>query len=374
MDKSVTKVALDTHKKQHTVAWVNCETGQTDVFTVKNNLKDIKKMVRKLKKESSTTLHFCYEAGVCGFTLKRQLESLDCACDVIAPSLVPTKPGDRIKTDRRDAKKLLGLFAAGELTMIYPPNVEQEAARELTRCRQAASEDLKRVRHQLLKFLTRHGYVFKEGKKHWTLKHKAWLAALTFDHADLERAFSLIHMEMQHCEQRLEDLDKEVLALAARPEYSEVVHLLRCFRGIDTLTAIILVTEIFDFGRFRSADALMCYLGLVPSEYSSGEKQLRHGITKAGNSRVRRVLVESAWHYRHRPVVGKALKRRRDGQPPWATAIADRAMSRLHKRYHALINRGKLPQKVAVAIARELVGFIWALMRTHQQHVSLEAS
>jgi len=373
VEKSVTKVALDTHKKQHTVAWVNCDTGETEVFKTKNNAKDIKKMVSKLKKASGNMLHFCYEAGVCGFTLKRRLEALGCQCDVIAPSLVPTKAGDRIKTDRRDAKKLLGHFVADQLTVVYPPNTQQEAAREITRCRQAAFENLKRIRHQLIKFLTRHGYIYKEGS-HWTQKHDQWLSGLQFDQNDLQQVFALIYMELQHCMQRLKSLDKELDTLAQRPEYRETVGLLRCFRGIDTVTAIVVITEIFDFGRFESASSLMAYLGLVPSEYSSDSKQVRGGITKTGNGRVRRVLIESAWHYRHRPNVGLRLKTRRKDQPQWAVDIADRAMLRLFKRYHHLVNRGKIPQKVTVAIARELAGFIWAIMQKHQCYTASRAA
>ena len=171
---------MDTHKKQHVVAFVNLETGETEVLTVKNNAKDIKKMVRKITKQSSGKLHFCYEAGVCGFTLKRQLEALGCQCDVIAPSLIPIKKGERIKTDRRDVKKLLAYFLSGELTIVYPPTLKQEADRELTRCRETAHENLKRVRHQLVKFLTRHGYIYQDGS-HWTQKHFGWLRSLQFD-------------------------------------------------------------------------------------------------------------------------------------------------------------------------------------------------
>ncbi len=365
MQNTITRVALDTHKNQHTVGFVNLETGETEVFTVKNNAKDIKKMVRKIAKQSSGELHFCYEAGVCGFTLKRQLEALGCKCDVIAPSLVPTKKGDRIKTDHRDTKKLLVQFIAGELTVVYPPTVKQEADRELTRCRHAAQEDLKRIRHQLVKFLTRHGYIYRDGR-HWTKKHFQWLGSLQFDESKLREVFDHYSVQLQHCMQRLETLDKEVKSLAESSDYKEIVGLLRCFRGIDTLTAITLITEIIDFGRFSSPRKLMHYLGLVPSEYSSDETHKRGGITKTGNKRVRRLLVESSWHYRHRAWVSKDLKRRRQDQPEWGIAIADQAMSRLHKRYWRLQDRGKLPSKVVVAIARELAGFIWAVLREHQ--------
>jgi len=365
VENTITKVAMDTHKKQHTVGFVNLETGETEVFTVKNNAKDIKKMVRKITKQSSGELHFCYEAGVCGFTLKRQLEALGCKCDVIAPSLVPTKKGDRIKTDRRDVKKLLGQFIAGELTVVYPPTLKQEADRELTRCRHAAQEDLKRSRQQLLKFLTRHGYIYRDGN-HWTQKHFQWLRSLQFDDSRLREVFDHYYSQFQYCMQRLETLDKEVESLAKSPQYNEIVGLLRCFRGIDTLTAITLITEIIEFGRFSSPRKLMHYLGLVPCEYSSDETHKRGGITKTGNKRVRRVLVESAWHSRHQVCVSKGLKRRRDGQPQWAIAIADQAMSRLHKRYWRLMERGKLKHKVVVALARELAGFIWAILREYQ--------
>ena len=373
MAESITKIALDTHKNQHTVAMVDIETGEMNVFSVKNTAKDIKKMVVKIKKQSAGLVHFCYEAGVCGFALKRQLEALGCACDVIAPSLVPTKKGDRIKTDRRDAKKLLGQFIADQLTVVYPPNAEQEAAREITRCRQAAQENLKRIRHQLLKFLTRHGYIYREGG-HWTQKHLQWLKSLDLDLPDLRQVFESYFTELQHCMQRLDGLDKEVQSLADRPAYRPVVGFLRCFRGIDTLTATTVLTEIFEFGRFSSPRKLMCYLGQVPSEYSSDDKHKRGGITKTGNKRVRRLLVESAWHYRHRPWVSKDLKRRRKDQPQWAVDIADNAMSRLNKRYWHLTNRGKLPTKVAVALSRELAGFIWAVLREHQSRQQGQAA
>jgi len=251
------------------------------------------------------------------------------------------------------------------LTEVEAPSLAQEAAREITRCREAAQENLKRARHQLLKFLTRHGYVYRDGR-HWTQKHDRWLRSLPFDQADLREVFDWYYTELQHCLQRLATLDKEVAALAERPEYREAVGALRCFRGIDTLTAVTVLTEIFEFGRFPSPRKLMAYLGLVPSEYSSAESRRTGAITKAGNRRVRRLLVESAWHYRHRPLVSQELKRRRQDQPPWAVDLADRAMTRLHKRYWRLLDRGKAPQGVVVALARELAGFLWAVLHEQQ--------
>lgn len=361
MDTSITYVAMDTHKKEHAIALAYADTGEIEGFTVTNTAREIKKMVKRIQRKAPGAVRFCYEAGVCGFVLKRRIEALGSDCMVIAPSLVPVKRGDRIKTDRRDAQKLLGQFMAGQLTEVYPPDPEQEAAREITRCREAAREDLGRVRHQLIKFLTRHGYIFRDGK-HWTGKHKTWLNALTFDSSDLEEVFHVYLMKVEHGEQCLRTRTKAVETLAARPAYKEAVGRLRCLHGVDTLTAISLLTELFEFGRFDSPRRLMAYLGLVPSEYSSGDKRRPGAITKTGNRRARRLLIESAWHYRHRPRLSKTLKRRRDGQPPWAIDVADRAMVRLHKRYRRLIERSKLAHKVVVAVARELAGFIWALL------------
>lgn len=359
-----TYVAMDTHKKEHRVAVLDRQTGALQEFTVKNTVQDITKMVKRIQKNSDGQVRFCYEAGVCGFTLKRRIEGLGGECRVIAPSLVLTKPGERIKTDRRDAKKLLGQFVAGQLTEVVAPDPQQEAARELTRIRQTAQENLKRVRHQLVKFLTRHGYLYHQGR-HWTGRHLAWLRSLEFDLPDLQEVFDSYFTQLQHCMQRLAALDKQVERLAQREPYREIVGLLRCFRGIETLTAITLLTELFEWGRFESPRALMAYLGLVPSEYSSGSRRRPGAITKTGNERIRRLLVEGGWHYRHRPWVSRELKRRRQDQPQWAIDLADRAMLRLYQRYWRLLERGKVPNQAVVAVARELAGFLWAVLREY---------
>jgi len=365
MENTITCVAMDTHKKNHKVALHYPGDEQIVQFVIKNTVSDIKKMVKKIKKRAPAEAEFCYEAGVCGFTLKRRIEALGCKCTVIAPSLTPIKPGDRIKTDRRDAMKLLAMFKAGLLTEVHAPDTKQEAARELTRCRQTAQENLKRIRHQVLKFLVRHGYVYSDGN-HWTQKHLRWLRGLEFDISQLSDVFDCYFTEMQHCLQRLASLDREVETLAQSDRYKEVVGFLCCFHGINTLTAITIITEIFDFGRFSSPGELMSYLGLTPSENSSGENQKKGSITRAGNKRVRRLLVETAWHYRHRYNVSNVLKQRRHGQPQWAIDIADRARHRLGKRYWYLVNNGKMPCKATVAIARELSGFIWSVFKEYQ--------
>jgi len=364
MENSITYVAMDTHKKQHRIALVYPNDEQIIEFSVKNTPTEIRKMVRKIKRNAPGQVQFCYEAGVCGFTLQRRIEALGCKCSVIAPSLTPRKPGERKKTDRRDAKKLLGLLMADMLTGVYPPDEQQEAARELTRCREAAQENLKRIRHQLHKLLVRHGYVFIDGQ-HWTQKHLRWLEAVEFDSASgglLQEVFDSYFTEMRHCLQRVKTLDRELEKLAQSEGYREVVGILRCFYGIETLTAISIIAEVFDFGRFASARDFMGYLGLTPSESSSGEKEHKGPITKTGNKRTRRLLTEAAWHHRHAYGVSNALRKRREGQPKWAIDIADRAWVRLRKRYRRLVHKGKLPCKATMAVARELAGFIWSAL------------
>jgi len=355
---------MDTHKKEHVVALHY--PGQEEVirFSVKNTVSEIARMVKRITKQARGDVAFCYEAGICGFALKRRIESLGCKCVVIAPSLTPIKPGERIKTDHRDAVRLLGMFKSGLLTEVYPPDQQQEAARELTRCRDVVRQNLNRVRHQLGKLLIRHGYIYTDGD-HWTHKHLNWMRHLEFDQPMLRDVFDDYFTEMLHCLERLASLDKQLERLAQSEPYKDVVGLLRCFYGIDTLAAITIVTEIFDFGRFAGPRELMSYLGLTPSESSSGEKEKKGPITKAGNKRVRRILAEISWHYRHPAGISKTLRRRRKGQPQWAIDIADRAGQRLRRRYWHLVNAGKIPCKAVIAVARELADFIWVLFREY---------
>lgn len=365
MENTITYAAMDTHKKQHKIALHYPCREEIVEFTVDNTAEAIRKMVNKIRKQAPGDIEFCYEAGVCGFALKRRIEQLGCRCMVIAPSLVPRKPGQRVKTDRRDAKKLLAMFKAGLLTEVQAPDEHQEAARELTRLRETAKDNLQRVHHQLLKFLTRHGYVYRQGR-HWTQRHRVWLRSLEFTEPMLKEVFESYFNEMIYCADRLENLDREVGVLADSKEYKEVVGLLCCYHGIDTLTAITIITEIFEFGRFESPRHLMSYLGLTPSEDSSGDKEKKGAITKTGNKRIRRLLNEASWHYRHRYVPSTALKKRRKGQPKWAVEIADAAGRRLSKRHRDLTNRGKMPCKANIAVARELAGFLWFTITQYQ--------
>ena len=373
MENNITYIAMDTHKKEHKIALHYPGQQEIETNTVRNTAPEISRMVKKILKKAPGEVRFCYEAGICGFSLKRRIESFGCKCAVIAPSLIPVKPGERIKTDRRDALKLLAMFKAGMLTEVYAPDLKQESARELTRLRDSARKNLMTARHRLLKFLTRHGYIYHEGD-HWTRKHFQWLRSLELENAVMRDVFDNYFTEMEHCIGRLESLDKEVMQLAQSEPYKKIVGIIKCFYGIDTLTAISIITEIFDFGRFESPRCLMSYLGLTPSESSSGEKQKKGPITKAGNKHVRRLLTEVCWHYRHPYHVSKELKRRRKDQPQWAIDIADRAAQRLRKRYWHLINSCKMPCKAITAVARELAGFLWSVFREYQTRTMKEAA
>ena len=363
MDDSITYVALDAHKKEHHVAALFPGADEPEEWTVKNTPRELKRMIRRIRKRTEGLLRFCYEAGVCGFALQRQILAADdrAECMVVAPSLSPVRPGSRIKTDRRDARKLVGLLRAGLLTEVHPPSPPEEAARDLCRCRQGAKADQLRARHQLSKFLLRRGMIYP-GASHWTQRHFAWLRSLPFDQPLAQEIFAEYVAELDHRTQRVEALDRRLAALSQEDPYREPVAWLRCFRGIDTVTALTIVTELHGFGRFGSARDLMSYLGLVPSEFSSGDSQRQGGITKAGNGRVRRLLIEASWHQRNVPITSKALAKRREGQPAAVVAIAERAQKRLHKRYWRLVNRGKAPTKAVTAVARELSGFVWSVL------------
>src|SRR5205809_600117 len=294
-----------------------------------------------------------------------RITGLGVACAVIAPALTPRRPGQRIKTDRRDAAKLVRLFRAGELTAIHVLDESEEAVRDLVRCRDDIRRDVLRWRHRVLKLLARHGHAYLTGKN-WSHAHWRWIREQRFDLPPLQRAVESTVFALEQALARQAELDKELEALAATAPYREPVGWLRCFRGIDTLSAIILLAEVVDFQRFRRPRELMAYLGLVPSEYSSGETQRRGALTKAGNSHARRVLVEAAWHYRHRPTIGRALASRTHGQPDEVVAQAWRAQQRLHRRYRHLVGHGKRTPVAVAAVARELVGFIWAAMTRHE--------
>lgn len=361
MEQVTTYVGIDAHKKDLYVATLTGTASKAVTWQVANAPTAVRRLVRKLEREAPGPVHVFYEAGPCGYALHRQMTTPRVRCDVVAPALIPRKPGERVKTNRRDARKLVELGRAGLLTAVQPPTPEDEAVRDLVRARDDAREDLQRCRHRLGKLLLRRGLHY--AGRHWTRAHRAWIARVTWSYAAERVVVDDYVLAIDHTEARLRELDAQLQEIATREPYREPVGWLRCFRGIDTLTAIGIVAELHDFRRFASAPALMAYLGLVPGEASSGEQHRRGRITKTGNALVRRLLIESAWHYQHRPGVGVALTRRRKGQPPRVIAIADRAQQRLCRRFRKLAAAHKPTPKIAVAIARELAGFIWAALQ-----------
>jgi len=361
MEEGITFVGQDAHKVAISLSALF--PGREAVTLACGNEKSaVQRMVKKIQRQARGEVRMCYEAGPCGYALQRWIEECGVKCVVVAPSLIPHKPGDRIKTDRRDAKKLAELYRAGLLTEVHPPSERDEAVRDLCRAREDAHEDLVRARHRLSKLLLRRGWIWHEGKKAWGQGHRLWIRSLRLECPEDQLVLDDYLLAIEQVEARLKTLDDEIERVSLEERFAPVVKALRCFRGIDTLTAMSLVAELHDFMRFDSARGLMAFLGLVPSEHSSGGKEQRGEITKAGNSHVRRLLIEAAWHYRHRPSV-TSLKKRRDGQSPEVIALADKAMTRLNRRFNRLLQRGKARPKVVVAIARELTGFVWAAMR-----------
>ncbi len=371
MREPITFVGMDVHKKDIAVAML--VEGRTEPleWRVANEPTTVKRLAKKLQREGGGPAHCVYEAGPCGYTLQRQLRGLGLECDVVAPSLIPIRPGERIKTDRRDARKLAELARAGMLTVVHPPTEDEEAVRDLCRGRDDARLDLMRARHRLGKFLLRRGLVFGQGnQKAWSQAHRWWLGCQTFTRIAERVMFEDYMLAVEQTETRRRSLEQHLEDLSHEAPYAEAVGGLRCFRGIDTITAITLLAELHDFRRFRSPSQLMAYLGLVPSENSSGPRQRRGGITRTGNRHVRRLLIEAAWHYRHKPHIGTALAQRRHGQPAKIVALADKAQLRLCRRYRRMERRGKHPTKIVVAVARELVGYLWAALTPTAQTVA----
>jgi len=364
MAEPITWVGLDAHSKSIEVArLVGTATG-VDRWQVENTPKAVGRLARKLRREAGDgEIRCCYEAGPLGFTLQRQLESSGegIVCEVIAPSLIPVKPGERIKTDRRDGIKLAMNLRAGTLTEVRAPSAAEEAVRDLCRCREDARVDLLRARHRVSKFLLRRGRIWTQGRG-WTLQHRMWLRSLRFELPADEIVYQNYLTVVDQAEERVRQLDQAVEKASTHEPYRTPVSWLRCFRGIDTITALTVVTEIHGIQRFTNARALMAYLGLTPSVHASGEKTRRGAITKTGNAHVRRVLIEAAWCQWRRPVVGLALRKRREGQPDWVIAHADRAMRRLHRRHTKMLHENKPAGKITVAVARELAGFLWATL------------
>jgi len=358
--KSTTIIAFDQHAAT-TVAAVLLPGQRTPALhTLTSDSATILRFVERLRRTGP--VQCCYEAGPCGFDLQRALTARDIPCDVIAPALIPRRAGDRIKTDRRDASQLAVLYRAGALTAIHIPTEQEEAARDLLRCREDIRADLLRARHRLSKFLLRHGRRFTGTKKAWSKRHDAWLRTQLWPLPALDQTHAAYLRTVDEAVARLRSVEDDLRGLLTLESLRPRVERLRCFRGIDDLTALTIAAELGDPRRFPSAPRAMAFVGLVPSEHSSGTKRARGAITKTGNAHLRRVLVEAAWHYRHRPFVGAALRRRQRGAPAASVAHAWTAQQRLYRRYHRLAGRGKVKQLVNTAVARELTGFVWAAL------------
>ena len=360
---SITWVGLDAHKNSIKVAALVPGQAEPVEWTEVTTVEAIRRLARRLQRLTPEgEVRCCYEAGPTGYALQRQLRAGGVACTVIAPSLVPVKTGVRIKTDRRDARRLAECLRNGDLTEVHPPSEGDEALRDLCRCRDSVRTDLLRARHRLGKFLLRRHLVYRETKHHWGSRHQAWLEQLRFEDAMSQATFDSYFLAMQQLEERLAQMDARLAEFGAQEPYRDNVAALRCFKGIDTVTAVCLVAELHDFRRFHSPRHLAAYVGLVPSEDSSGERERRGSITKTGNRHVRRLLVEAAWHPRHRPALSGPLRARRAGQPARVLAIADRAQERLSARYRRMSEHGKVHPKTIVAMAREMCGYLWATL------------
>lgn len=356
-------VAFDTSKLRNAVAVA--EAGRAGevrfVGEIDNTGVATAKLVKKLAARYGR-LTFCYEAGPTGYGLYRQIKSLGHECIVVAPSLIPQKPGDRVKTNRRDALSLAKQLRAGDLTAVWVPDERHEAMRDLSRVRGAAVEDLRGKRQQVSSFLLRHGLHYP-GQKTWTRAHMVWLVGVKLAHAEQRIAFEEMLLAVRQAQERIERLEQAIRDAVADWSLAEVVTALMAMRGLDLISATTFLAEIGDLSRFQTPRELMAYLGLVPSEASTGDTIRRGPITKTGNRRARRILVECSWSYRHAPRVGKKKLEKVAAAPPAVREIAWKAQCRLSARYRALIRKGK-PKNVAVtAIAREFAGFIWAVSR-----------
>jgi transposase len=362
MQEGITFVGLDAHKEANSVAMLLPGAMVPVQWDVVNESSALKRMVRKVEREAPGEVRFCYEAGSVGYALQRQIVEVGServSCMVVAPSLVPRKPGERIKTDRRDARKLAELLRAGLLTEVQPPTLGDEAIRDLCRAREDAKQDLTRYRHRLGKMLLRKGLIYRG--EAWTFRHRLWVRGLRFEYPAEQSVLDDYLLAIEQLQERLKGLDEKIEAVSKKAPYGEAAGWLRCFRGIDTVTAMTILSELYGFPRFQSPRGLMAFVGLIPSEQTSGYDPKRGGITKTGNGHVRRVLIEAAWHYRHRPGV-RSVQQRRQGQPAEVIALADKAQQRLYRRYRRMTERGMPSPKAVTAIARELTGFIWATL------------
>lgn len=358
MEESITYVGLDVHKDSiwtalarpngEVIQWGRCENRPTAV----------RRLVGRLERKGAR-LEFVYEAGPCGYGLYRQLVSLGQVCQVVAPSLIPRRAGDRVKTDRRDAVTLARLARSGDLVGVWVPDEPHEAVRELVRCREDVKDTERRDRQRMNALLLRHGRHWDRDK--WTQAHRRWLQGQRFAQSEAQAVFDHYLHAIQEAEERLVQIERQMREALETWSLSPLVDALMAMRGVKLVTAMTLAAELGDVTRFDGPAELMSYVGLTPSERSSGSTRRRGSITKSGNAHIRRVLIESCWSYRYRAAWTPAIRKRAARASEAIRAIAWKAQKRLHHRYHRLTLRGKRAQVAVTAVAREALGFVWAI-------------
>jgi len=355
----LTHIGLDVHKESIAVAVLRPGTGECEERVIANTPEALRRLFARYPDRAA--LRACYEAGPTGYDTWRLLEDLGVPCEVVAPSLIPRRSGAHVKTDRTDARNLARLQRAGELTAVRVPTPSEEALRDLVRAREDLKDDRRVARQRVKSLLLRYGRRSPTGSGRWGVAYELWLQTLTFEEPAAQSAFDHLLGAASVRAAQLQAIEREIEAAAQSGPLAEPVARLRAFRGIDTLTAVTIITETCDFRRFPAAGAYMAFTGLVPREHSSGAVRRQGSITKAGNAHVRRVLVEAAWAYRHRPAVRGGLARRQEGLPPELLAYSWKAQLRLCGTYRKLAAR-RGANKAAVAVARELSGFVWGAM------------
>lgn len=356
MAKARSLVGLDVHATKIVAAVLDAETGQVQTFQMSGETVQAAGFCGGLPRP----VRVAYEAGPTGYGLARELSKRGIECVVAAPSKIPRASGDRVKTDRRDAEHLVRLLLAGKLHPVRVPGPEEEALRDLVRSREAIRMDLMRARHRLSKLLLRHGIRFDDGHA-WTERHRRWLGTIELEWPAAQTTLLDCRGAIDALAIRRDQLEREIIAILPSCPWTVQVGRLRCLRGVDTLTAVGLCSEIGDFERFARAEQLMSYIGVVPSEATTGQHRRLGAITKTGSAHARRLLIEAAWHYRPRPTLGTTLTERQRGQPQEAIAVSWKAQLRLHRTWTRLEARAKRRTLIAVAAARELAGFCWAI-------------
>lgn len=352
-------IGLDVSKEKISVAIAD-EGREAARFHshIPHKIESIKRVMRQLGKPEE--LEVCYEAGPTGYVLYHWLTAMGISCTVVAPSLIPGRAGDQVKTDKRDALRLAQLFRAGELTAVHIPTPEQEALRDFVRSREDAKEDLRRDRQRVLSLLLRRQIAPPSGRR-WTRDYRIWLNALKWERESDQLMFQEYLQAIYESEGRLSRIEQNIIKLVEKGALGSLIQALQVLKGLKLISALSLVAEIGCFQRFKHPAMLMAYLGLVPREHSTGLSTRRGGITKTGNRYARTVLIESSWSYRYKPAIGRDLRKRQEGQPPELLEISWRAQCRLSSKYKNLVRRGKSTNVAVTAVAREFIGFIWEI-------------